>query len=176
VVHWKLLLKLKPIIPNRFLLAWISRFLSGRTQTVIVNNSVSSPVNVTSGLAFHKAVSYDLHTLFLLYINELEDCIKHSQITLLMIGKSIICSSEKQALLQQDLENLSFWAKTWQMYISLTKTNVLYLASSNPKFVYSLEDVLLEDSGESCKDLHRCVNVAQSLFFWSYPKHCFKRV
>jgi len=39
------------------------------------------------------------------------------------------------------------------MSISLTKTNVLYLGNSNPKFGYSLEDVVLEDAGERCKDL-----------------------
>jgi len=38
------------------------------------------------------------------------------------------------------------------MSISLSKTNVLYLGNSNPKFDYSLDYVVLEDAGESCKD------------------------
>jgi len=146
----KLLLKLKPIIPNRSLLTWIESFLSDRTQTVILNNSVSTAVNVTSGVPQGSVLG---PTLFLLYINDIVDCIKHSQFTLFADDLKIFNTSDKQALLQQDLENLSFWAKTWQMSISLTKTNVLYLGNSNPKFRYSLDGVTLEDAGERCKDL-----------------------
>jgi len=157
VVHSQLLLKLKAIIPNRFLLTWFGNFLSGRTQTVIVNNCVSNPVNVTSGVPQGSVLG---PTLFLLYINDLVDCIKHSQITLFADYLKIFNTSDKQALLQQDLENLSFWAKTWPLSISLTKTNVLYLGNSNPNFRYSLDDVVLC----RCRTISLFLVISKTLF------------
>jgi len=129
-----------------------------------VNNTISSP-NVTSGVPQGSG-----STLFLLYINDLVDCIKHIQITLFAEDLKINNTSDKQAFLKQDLENLSFWAKKWQMSISLTKTNVLYLGNSNPKSDYSLDNVFLEDAGDSCKDLgccrtiSLCVVISKTLF------------
>jgi len=109
----------------------------------------------------------------LLYLNDLVDCIKHSQITLFADDLKIVNTSDKQALLQQGIENLSFWVKTWQISISLTKTNLLYLGNSNPKVRYSLDDVVLEDAGESCKDLG--VLTSHNLFFLVISKTLFQK-
>ena len=53
---------------------WISSFLTGRSQRVVCNGCVSDAVNVTSGVP-QGAVLGPLTLLFLIYINDLPNCI-----------------------------------------------------------------------------------------------------
>jgi hypothetical protein len=150
VVHSKLLHKLEAILPNRFLKSWIKSFLSGRSQIVTLDGTVSEPIPVSSGVPQGSVLG---PTLFLIYINDLVDTIKHSLITLFADDLKIYNTSDQQKLLQSDLDSLSSWASEWQLSVSHSKSNVLYLGKKNPKHPYSLNSQPLEDVGISCKDL-----------------------
>ena len=103
------------MISNNFLLSWIHAFLSNRTQLVSVNNVLSNPIEVSSGVPQGSVLG---PTLFLLYINDLVDTIKHSQIMLFADDLKIFNLSSKHDLLQSDLNNLSLWSTKWQLPIS----------------------------------------------------------
>ena len=150
VVHSKLLHKLEAILPNRFLKGWIRSFLSGRSQVVTLNGTLSEPIPVSSGVPQGSVLG---PTLFLIYINDLVDIIKHSKITLFADDLKIYNTSDQQQLLQSDLDSLSSWATEWQLSISHSKSNVLYLGKNNPKHHYFLGLHPLDDIGVSCKDL-----------------------
>jgi hypothetical protein len=111
---------------------------------------LSEPIPVSSGVPQGSVLG---PTLFLIYINDLVDTIKQSQITLFADDLKIYNTSDKQHLLQSDLDSLSSWASEWQLNISYSKSNVLYLGKNNPKHLYLLNANPLEDVGVSYKDL-----------------------
>ena len=85
---------------------WISTFLTNRTQNVVINNTVSSPCNVISGIPQGTVLG---PILLLIYINDLPDYIRHSTIRLFADDCIIyrpIASLNNSILLQQDLDAL----------------------------------------------------------------------
>lgn len=150
VVHDKLLLKLRSILPNRFFLAWVKSFLSSRTQVVKLNQTVSDSVPVISGVPQGSVLG---PTLFLIFINDIVESVKHSSIMLFADDLKVYNPSSEHDALQADLTSLASWASEWQLSVSITKCNVLYLGKNNPKHQYILNSNVLPDVGASCKDL-----------------------
>ena len=150
VVHSKLLLKLESLISNRFICSWIRSFLSNRSQKVVLNNTHSDSVPITSGVPQGSVLG---PSLFLIFINDIVDSIKHSEILLFADDLKVFNTSHNHDLLQFDLNNLCYWANSWQLSISYSKSNVMYIGKNNPKHVYSLNTHVLVDSGSVCRDL-----------------------
>jgi len=75
--HPKLLSKLKAYELTGNLLAWITDFLSNRSQCVRLGNSLSQPISVLSGVPQRSVIG---PTLFLLFVNDVQSI---SLITLL---------------------------------------------------------------------------------------------
>ena len=150
VVHSKLLAKLEGYGISGFLLNWIKNFLSDRFQVVKVKSAISDPIRVISGVPQGSVLG---PTLFLVFINDLVDEIKHSEILLFADDLKIFNTSTNHMLLQTDLNNVALWSKIWQLPISVKKSNILYLGKNNPKHDYLLDRFPLESVGHSCKDL-----------------------
>ena len=101
VPHKRLLYKLHWYGIRGSIHHWIQSFLSNRTQRVVIDNISSLPVSITSGVPQGTVLG---PLLFLIYINDLPDYIKHSTIRLFaddrILYRPIKCDHD--ALLLQD--------------------------------------------------------------------------
>ena len=112
VPHLRLISKLQAYGIKGDLLKWISNFLIGRQQKVILNGSSSQWIDVTSGVPQGSVLG---PLLFLLYVNDITDGV---QSTLEMFADDsklyrIIKYSHDVDTLQQDLNYISSWSKLW---------------------------------------------------------------
>ena len=110
VPHLRLISKLQAYGIKGDLLKWISNFLIGRQQKVILNGSSSQWIDVTSGVPQGSVLS---PLLFLLYVNDITDGV---QSTLEMFADDsklyrIINYSHNVDTLQQDLNYISSGSK-----------------------------------------------------------------
>ena len=134
-------------------LAWISDFLSGRTQRVDVDGSFSECSTVHSRLPKGTILGpSSFFYIFLLYINDLPDCI-NSGVRLFADDCLVyrkISSFEDQLALQRDLDALEVRASTWGMKFNPSKCNILSITRSSAmhKF-YTLYGTVLQHVSEA---------------------------
>ena len=111
---------------------WISTFLTNRTQSI-----VPSSCNVVSGVPQGTVLG---PILFIIYINDLQDCIHHSTIQLFADNCIVyrpITSLNDTTLLQQDLDALYSWNETWLMRLNTSKYHAMNLTQARSHKVIS---------------------------------------
>ncbi len=139
VAHSRLAYKLHQYGIRGSTLKWIENFLSGRSQSVVVENSKSPTAPVTSGVPQGSVIG---PALFLVYINDLPEQVK-SEIRLFaddtIIYRKINTAHDCKAL-QEDLNSLLKWEEIWQMAFHPDKCNTIHFTRSlNPlEFTYSI--------------------------------------
>ena len=140
VSHEKLIFKLSRYGLCDKVLLWIKQFLSNRCQSVHVDGYDSDSHSVLSGVPQGTVLG---PLLFLLYVNDLPDVVKSSEIALfaddakLFINTSDVITSQ---LLQTDLHNICRWADQWQLKIAVEKCSVLIFGPSTADVLYYLDD------------------------------------
>lgn len=145
VPHHRLLLKLRRLNIHTNVLAWITDFLSSRTQFTSVNSSNSSFVQVTSGVPQGSVLG---PLLFLVYINDLPNGLT-SRVRLFaddcVIYRNISSDTDRQAL-QADLDTLNAWCSDWLMTLNLSKTKCMSFTRSSTRIptTYFLNNNTLE--------------------------------
>ena len=150
VSHQKLLLKLHNNGIRGPSLKWIQAFLSGRTQTVVLENEKSDTVPVTSGVPQGSVLG---PILFLIYINDLPDSTR-SKVRLFADDTAIylaVSSLQDAEILQQDLDRLHDWELQWDMEFNPSKCVVIHVTRAvNPvPSEYLLHGQILESVGSS---------------------------
>lgn len=130
VSHTLLLYKLSKLNLDPNILKWIECFLSNRTQFVTANEHNSPHCPVTSGVPQGSVLG---PLLFLVYINDLPDCIS-SSIKLFaddcVIYRKILEPGD-HSVLQSDLDNISSWCDTWLMKLNPTKCKSMRISRTS---------------------------------------------
>ena len=127
VNHLKLLYKLSCFGVKGNTLDWIQSFLTGRSQTVVLDVESSEEVKVTSGVPQGSVLG---PLLFLLYINDLPENIQ-SQVRLFADAVYLtVTNMQDSQVLQSDLESLQHWERTWDMEFNPGKCQVIHITRS----------------------------------------------
>ena len=128
----RLLLKLDHYGVRGKTLAWVDAFLSNRSQSVVVDGVSSNSAPVLSGVPQGSVLG---PLLFLVYINDLPECV--SSDTGLFADDTLlhrpVSSPDDAVALQADLTSLEDWEEKWNMDFNPSKCEVLHITNKrNP--------------------------------------------
>lgn len=126
--------------------SWISDFLHSRSQCVLVDGQKSEESNVTSGVPQGSVIG---PLLFLIFINDLPDCVSSSTVRLFVDDTILyrqISSTADSETLQQDLNALQNWESKWLMRFNASKCQTLQVTNKKVPIpaVYTIHDQVLE--------------------------------
>ena len=125
VDHEILLKKLHAYGVRGKLLTWLHCYLSNRQQTVVINGKHSYPAKVISGVPQGTVLG---PLLFILYLNDLQSCIKNSVISSFADDtrlKKAINTTCDTKLLQSDLDNSTTWSDQNNMVLHHNKFELI---------------------------------------------------
>ena len=113
-----------------YMTIWISSFIHGRTQQVLVEGCTSEKLDVLSGVPQGTVVG---PLLFLIYINDLPTVCKSSKANLFADNTLLyrhIANDGDSTKLQEDLTALEDWESKWQMSFHPEKCTVLRITTN----------------------------------------------
>ena len=107
---------------------WFNSYLSERKQQCWVNGHLSSPKTIKCGVPQGSILG---PLLFLIYINDLPNCLKHSNPRMSPDDTNIITTSKSITKLIQftniDLKNISDWLLANKLSLNVTKTEQMFM-------------------------------------------------
>ena len=130
IVFTKLLFKLQNCGISGKLLAWLSSFIHGRSQCVVLENCFSSVSEVISGVPQGSVLG---PILFLIFINDVIS-VCSGNVTVKLFADdlklySVYNATDNSSDIQQSIDKLVQWSKLWQLQINLNKCHVLPIRS-----------------------------------------------
>ena len=125
------------------ILSWIKDFVSFRAQRVRIGSSISGSLPVPSGVIQGSVLG---PTLFTIFVNEIDKCLKHCNILKYADDMRIFLSSSKDALnicllerrIQEDIDALVQWATESKMSFNLDKCFFVSFGRHNTSRSYSV--------------------------------------
>ena len=151
VAHRRLLHKIAYYGVRGSTLSWITAFLAGRSQQVLVDGKTSSSLPVTSGVPQGSVLG---PLLFLAYINDLPDGIV-SSVRLFAddtVLYRVVNSIADCVALQADLDRLLEWEKKWLMEFNPSKCEILRITRKTVHYIthpYNIRGHVLEPGKDS---------------------------
>ena len=152
VSHQKLICVLRSYGISYKLLDWLKNFLCERQQQVAINDSLSSPINISSGIPQGTILG---PLLFLIYINDIDTCCSsaNDNVKISLFADDAKLYGTDVNKLQQSFNQLGPWLEDRQLRLAPNKCFSLHLGKSNlsnPSF--SFGNTLIS-SRPSIKDL-----------------------
>ena len=130
VPHDRLLGKLEFYGITGPVLNWISAFLKGRTQSVLVEGEHSRKDPILSGVPQGTVLG---PLLFLLFVNDLPECVSEGTRTRLFADDCLVYreirNQEDRVQLQADLDALGTWSARWGMRFNTSKCEILQVGT-----------------------------------------------
>ena len=167
VSHLKLIQKLENLGITDPLIQWISSFLSNRELIVEVDSVLSDPLPVTSGVIQGSVLG---PLLFLIYINDITECILNGCPYLYADDLKIVYKLKKSTILedrsriQDDLTRLENWCNTWAMKLNVDKCGIMHIGRNKINASLTLNGTALTTL-TSVKDLgityDQCLSVSE---------------
>ena len=119
-------MKLRNLGFSTSVLNWFTSYLSSRTAVTSINNSTSTPKPVTVGVPQGSILG---PLLFLIYINDLPDCLNNCK-SILYADDTLLYYSAKsvkdlQAIINDDLQSLSHWLNDSLLTLNYDKTKFM---------------------------------------------------
>lgn len=128
--HAILITKLKFYGIDSKSLGWFSSYLSHRSQQCSINGALSSPCEVSHGIPQGSNLG---PLLFLIYINDLPNCLSVATPRMFADDTSISVASEStselESTLNLELEKIHDWLTANRLSLNVTKTEVMVMAS-----------------------------------------------
>ena len=124
--HNVLLDKLASLGFSKASIQWFKAYLTDRTQSVVVNGSISDPQSVSFGIPQGSLVG---PLLFIIYVNDVPLVVKHCKIqlyaddTLLYVSSSSI--SNIKSMLSEDVKHIIEWLNNNFLCLNYSKTKVM---------------------------------------------------
>ena len=121
------------------LFEWIKCFLSNRKQRVVMGETITDWVNVTSGVPQGSVLG---PILFLIFINDLPSKLLNRCRLYADDNKIIaqIASEEDSKGLQRDIDTLGEWSEEWSLGLNFEKCKIVHFGKQNKKYNYSMKD------------------------------------
>ena len=140
VPHKRLIQKLKSYKLSKEITKWIETWLANRKQRVLVKGAFSEWQDVLSSVIQGSVLG---PILFLIYINDIDQCIGQKEGILSKFADDtkaakVVNNSHTAAEMQEVIQNLETWCKTWGMCFNEKKCCILHFGKKNPKYAYTL--------------------------------------
>ena len=130
VPHNKLIYLLKSIKINTLIITWITNYLRERSQQTEVEDFLSRPCNITSGVPQGSVIGPQLFTIFInILLIELEN---QTGIDAYAFADDVKILSSNPQHLQSSLDSITRWSKLWQLKINPTKSEHIHFLSRKP--------------------------------------------
>ena len=130
VDHTLLIAKLKNIGFSAPVINWFTSYLSSRTVVTSINNITSTPKPVTVGVPQGSILG---PLLFLIFINDLPQCLKHCK-SILYADDTLLyyagrTENDLQVKINEDLNSLSQWLNNNLLTLNYEKTKFMIFAN-----------------------------------------------
>ena len=146
VDHTLLLTKLRHIGFSTPVINWFTSYLSSRTAVTSINNITSCPKPVTVGVPQGSILG---PLLFLIYINDLPQCLKNCKSILYADDTLIYYTARKKSELQEkinkDLDSLPQWLNNNLLRLNYEKTKFMIFANKKQPILDSIVDIKIQN-------------------------------
>ena len=158
VPHNKLIHVLKHLKVNDTVVAWISNYLSNRSQRTVVDGFYSESCKITSGVPQGSVLA---PLLFLTYTTDLLNQLgNQNNIVTYAFADDLKLSGTDSSKIQESLNIIEKWSNNWQLKIQPAKSEHIIFStprSNSTKNTYFLDNQIIKES-DTVRDLGILIN------------------